>query len=154
MAENRIDAALSEVDRAAVLAAIETIKTKLPFLIDLSPKERQELPKMGDKSQAFVYGVANLVANDDTFLPRNFDEDAFARDVALIKALAGIRQELVRLAELVDDTAVAVGSEAYMASLVAYRAARENGRGEGLDALLDELGRRFARASKPAPKPQ
>ena len=41
MQDNRIDAALSETDRAAVLAAIETIKTKLPFLIDLTPKERQ-----------------------------------------------------------------------------------------------------------------
>jgi hypothetical protein len=153
MQDNRIDAALSETDRAAVLAAIETIKTKLPFLIDLTPKERQELPKMGDKTQAFVFGVANLVSNDGSFLPRNFDEAVFAKDVALVKALQGIRQELLRLAELVDDTAVAVGSEAYVAALVAYRAAQENGRGEGLDELLDELGRRFAKASKPSPKP-
>ncbi|MCX6366458.1 hypothetical protein [Armatimonas sp.] len=153
MQDNRIDAALSETDRAAVLAAIETIKTKLPFLIDLTPKERQELPKMGDKTQAFVFGVATLVSNDGSFLPRNFDEAAFAKDVALVKALQGIRQELLRLAELVDDTAVAVGSEAYVAALVAYRAAQENGRGEGLDELLDELGRRFAKVSKPSPKP-
>ncbi|MCX6366808.1 MAG: hypothetical protein NTX57_08870, partial [Armatimonadetes bacterium] len=136
-----------------VLAAIETIKTKLPFLIDLTPKERQELPKMGDKTQAFVFGVATLVSNDGSFLPRNFAETAFAKDVALVKALQGIRQELLRLAELVDDTAVAVGSEAYVAALVAYRAAQENGRGEGLDELLDELGRRFAKVSKPSPKP-
>jgi hypothetical protein len=153
MQDNRIDAALSETDRAAVLAAIETIKTKLPFLIDLTPKERQELPKMGDKTQAFVFGVATLVSNDGSFLPRNFDEAVFAKDVALVKALQGIRQELLRLAELVDDTAVAVGSEAYVAALVAYRAAQENGRGEGLDELLDELGRRFAKVSKPSPKP-
>jgi hypothetical protein len=153
MQDNRIDAALSETDRAAVLAAIETIKTKLPFLIDLTPKERQELPKMGDKTQAFVFGVATLVSNDGSFLPRNFDETAFAKDVALAKSLQGIRQELLRLAELVDDTAVAVGSEAYVAALVAYRAAQENGRGEGLDELLDELGRRFAKVSKPSPKP-
>ena len=153
MAENRIDAVLSEADRAATLAAIETIKTKLPFLIDLTPKERQELPKMGDKTQAFVFGVATLVSNDSSFLPRNFDEAAFAKDVALAKALQGIRQELLRLSELVDDTTVAAGSEAYVAALVAYKAAQENGRGEGLDALLDELGRRFARVSKPSPKP-
>ena len=154
MADNRIDAALSEADRAAVLAAIETIKTKLPFLIDLSPKERQELPKMGDKSQAFVFGVAALVASDPSFLPRNFEEANFIRDVALVRALQGIRQELMSLAELVDDTTVAAGSEAYVAALIAYKAAQENGRGEGLDNLLDELGQRFARVSKPSPKPQ
>ena len=149
MAENRVDATLSDTDREAVLAAIQTIKTHLPFLIDLSPKERQELPKMGDKSQAFVFGVAELVQHDSSFLPRSFSEEDFVRDVNLVRALAGIRHELLRLAELVDDTAVAVGSEAYVAALLAYRAAKQNGRGAGLDELLDALGRRFARASKP-----
>lgn len=31
-----------------------TIKQKLPFLIDLIAEERKSLPKMGDKSRAFV----------------------------------------------------------------------------------------------------
>lgn len=41
MPENRISAALSQADQQAVLAAVQTIREKLPFLIDLSPEERR-----------------------------------------------------------------------------------------------------------------
>jgi hypothetical protein len=54
MSDNRVSASLSKEDREAVLAAFNTIKTKLPFLIDLTKDERVALPKMGDKSRAFV----------------------------------------------------------------------------------------------------
>ena len=40
-ADNRIEASLPAADLAAVLAAFDTVKTKLPFLVDLSPEERK-----------------------------------------------------------------------------------------------------------------
>jgi hypothetical protein len=46
MQENRVSASLGEAERQAVFAAIETIRQKLPFLIDLTPEERHTLPKM------------------------------------------------------------------------------------------------------------
>lgn len=52
--QNKISALLSEADRAAVLDAFGVISAKLSFLVDLTPAERQELPKMGDRSLAFV----------------------------------------------------------------------------------------------------
>lgn len=54
MAENRISTSLSQADREAVIAAVSTIREKLPFLMDLTTEERRSLPKMGDKSRAFV----------------------------------------------------------------------------------------------------
>lgn len=47
MPENRVSASLSASDRDAVLAALQTIRQKLPFLVDLSPEDRRKLPKMG-----------------------------------------------------------------------------------------------------------
>jgi hypothetical protein len=35
--ENRVSATLGEAERQAVFAAIQTIRQKLPFLIDLTP---------------------------------------------------------------------------------------------------------------------
>lgn len=52
--ENRIDASLSNADRQAVMDAVQTIRTKFPFLLSLTAGERQSLPKMGDKSCTFV----------------------------------------------------------------------------------------------------
>lgn len=54
MPDNRISASLSQADRHAVLDAVNTIRTNPPFLVDLSPEERQALPRMGDRSRGFV----------------------------------------------------------------------------------------------------
>ncbi len=54
MVANQVSAELAAADVEAIAASIAAIKAKLPFLIDLSPAERKTLPKMGDKSQAFV----------------------------------------------------------------------------------------------------
>jgi len=54
MADNRISANLSPADRQAVLDAVNAIRAKLPFLIDLTTEERRFLPKMGDKSRDFI----------------------------------------------------------------------------------------------------
>jgi hypothetical protein len=54
MSNNRINAALSAEDKSDIMVAINTIKQKLPFLIDLSPDERRAMLKLGDKSLAFV----------------------------------------------------------------------------------------------------
>ncbi len=51
MTENRISASLSPEDKLAVLAAIATIKEKLPFLLGLSRSESKSLQRLGDKSR-------------------------------------------------------------------------------------------------------
>ncbi len=43
--ENKIDAVLSAADRDKILQFINDIYALLPFLIDLSPEERQSLLK-------------------------------------------------------------------------------------------------------------
>ena len=59
MSDNRISASLSQADRDAVMKAIATIREKLPFLVDLTTEERRSLPKMGDKSRAFVSNLSS-----------------------------------------------------------------------------------------------
>ena len=148
MNTNPIDATLSPEDQAAVLAAIATIEEKLPFLVDISPEERISLPKMGDKSRAFVSKAAEVATQNPDFLPRSFDVDEMRRDVALFEALQPIALGLTQLQELVDDTLLSAGSEAYTAALVVYNYARNSGKGQALDAVVDEMSRRFARKAR------
>ena len=49
-----ISAALTQTDRDAVMDAVTMIGTNLSFWVNLSADERKSLPKMGDKSRAFV----------------------------------------------------------------------------------------------------
>lgn len=146
--ENRIEATLSAADRDSVLNAIKQIRNLLPFLIDLSPEERQGLPKMGDKSRTFVGQALELAEHDDSYLPRSFDVAEMKRDVALAESLYPIMVALKQLTEFVDDTYTQVGSEAYTSALVIYQSAKENGQGAALDGLLDSLGQRFARKTR------
>ncbi len=148
MPENRISAALTPADRQAVLAAIQTIREKLDFLVDLTPEERRTLLRMGDKSRGFVSQALNLAEQNADILPRSFDVDEMRKDVELLAALEPIMASLSQLSELVEDTYMEVGSEAYAAALLVYQFARAAGRGSALDGALDALGQRFARKSR------
>src|SRR4051812_39327210 len=110
--ENRIDAVLSDADKTEILNHIKQIRAKLPFLVDLSPEERQALPKMGNKRRSFVMDALTLAEQDDSFLPRSFDVAEMRKDVELTESLAPIVVAMMQLAELIDDTYTLTGSEA------------------------------------------
>ena len=153
MATNQFSTTLSQKDRDEVMAAIATIKEKLPFLIDLTPEQRQSLPKMGDKSRAFVSKALEVATQNPDFLPRNFDLAEMRKDVQLFEQLYPILLSLGQLQDLVDDTCLAVGSEAFAAALLVYNYAKASGEGSGLDTLIEDMGQRFARKPRKA-KPQ
>ncbi|WP_448267816.1 hypothetical protein [Nostoc sp. DSM 114159] len=150
MADNKVSAKLSSADREAVMQAITTIREKLPFLIDLTTEERKALPKLGDKSRAFVSKALEIATQNPDFLPRSFDLNEMRQDIELFEALYPIMLSLTQLQGLVDDTSVAVGSEAYAAGLMVYNYAKVSGKGAGLEPMVDDLGRRFARKAKKA----
>ena len=147
MPDNRVSAVLSETDQQAVMAAINTIRQKLPFLIDLSAEDRRTLPKMGDRSRGFVSQALEVATQNEDILPRSFDVAEMRKDVELLASLSPVMLGLAQIQELVEDTYIAVGSEAYSAALVIYQSARANGKGAALDDAVDSLGRRFARKS-------
>ncbi len=153
MSDNRISANLSQRDREEVMQAITTIREKLPFLIDLTAEERRSLPKLGDKSRAFVSKALEVATQNQDFLPRSFDLDEMRRDVELFDALYPVLLSLTQLQELVDDTFIASGSEAYTAALAVYNYAKASGNVAGLDAVIDDMGRRFSRKARKVQPP-
>ncbi len=149
MSENRISADLPAETTREILAQLQSIRAALPFLTDLSTSEIRALPKLGDKSRAFVSKALEIAQQNPDFLPRSFEVEEMAKDVALFEALQTIRLSLSQLLELIDDTTTLAGSEAYAAALVVYNYAKATGRTQGLDAAVDELGRRFGRRLRP-----
>ncbi|XHX76140.1 MAG: hypothetical protein RBJ76_17005 [Stenomitos frigidus ULC029] len=150
MTTKQISATLTQADREAVMTAVATIKAKLPFLIDLTADDRKALPKMGDKSRAFVSKALEVATQNPDFLPRSFDLEELRKDVQLFEAMYPIVVALTQLQELVDDTCMAAGSEAYAAALQVYNYAKASGQGAGLDAVVGEMGQRFARKPRKA----
>ena len=145
MIKNRVSSELSATKQKTLLDLIEQIKKGLPFLIDLSKEERQSLPKMGDKTRAFVQKALDVAAQNPSFLPRSFDVDEMRKDVELFEALQPLRLAMAQLLELIEDTSIEVGCEAYLAALTVYQSAKNGGQGEALDGLVDSMAKRFAR---------
>jgi hypothetical protein len=144
MSENLVSAELSAEDRQAVLDAIALVREKLPFLIALSPEDRKALPKMGDKGRGFVVKSLEIAKQNPDILVRSFDVDEFAKDLALADALSPVLLAVQSLHEMIDDTLLAVGSDAYLAALEVYGAAKR-AKAPGFDELAASMGRRFKR---------
>ena len=108
---------------------------------------------MGDKSLAFVSNSLTAAQNNPDILPASFDTGELARDYQLATALSELRLNLRQITEQVDDTLLAVGSEAMISSLSVYdyvKAAAK--RQPGLKAVANQLGERFKSMRQKADK--
>lgn len=145
MAYQNISAQLSEQDLTEIHTAIATIEQRLPFLVNLTAKERRHLFKMGDKSLAFVSNSVATAQQNANILPPSFDLVEFSQDFDLTQHLNEILMELKQLTEQVDDTLMAVGSEAMQSSLAVYDYVKTAAKHQpGLKTAADQLGERFA----------
>ncbi|HEX7688939.1 MAG TPA: hypothetical protein VF453_14590 [Burkholderiaceae bacterium] len=153
---NRISLDIPDDDMAAIVAAIQTLEDKLvPHLVDLNPEDRRSLPKMGAKTVDFVSKTLDLTSANELFRPAFVDLGEFERDLAAVGALRKLQQPLSKISDMVGDSLLLSGSEAYAAALACYQviksAARLNTPGAMVAAadLASRFPRRVARAKDP-----
>ncbi len=144
MSYQNISAQLSPADLQEIKAALTTIETKMPFLIHLTVEERRKLYKMGNKSLAFVSNSLTAAQSNPDILPASFNVGEFKLDYELASVLNDIHISLQQLNEKVDDTLMAVSSEAMSSSLTVYDYVKTASKHTpGLKAIADQLGERF-----------
>jgi hypothetical protein len=103
---------------------------------------------MGDKNRIFAGKVLEVILQNREFLPRSFDVEQLEQDLVTYDRLSTILMGLTQLRDLVDATAIAIGSDAYENALTAYRHAKASGHGASLESMMAEMGQRFVRKSK------
>ncbi|MCC5657894.1 hypothetical protein LC608_13020 [Nostoc sp. XA010] len=144
MSYQNIAAALSPQDIQEIKAALQKIQQKMPFLVTLSTEERRKLVKMGDKSLAFVNNSVTAAQSNREILPATFDVEELVRDYQLATTLTELLISVQQLAEQVDDTLMAVGSEAMTSSLTVYDYVKTaSKKTPGLKTVAEQLGERF-----------
>lgn len=147
-----ISAELTAANVQAIKDALATIRGVLPFLVTLSKEERRSLYKMKDQRLAFVEEAIKAAENHGAALPGTFSVAEFKRDFALARALAEVRSLLGALYTDVDDTTMAVGSEAAVAATAVRRYVTEGAKTTpGLKATADRLAEFFERAGGETP---
>ena len=151
-----ISATLSAADHASILTKLNEIKVLLPFLVNLTPLERSTLPKMGDGSTPFVTKALTYAENNPQFVPPYMNVPELRKDFNLATQVSLLRQQLNQVAEALDDTELALGSEAFVTSLTFYASVKQATKMNipGADSIYDDLKTRFPGGpNNPAPPP-
>jgi hypothetical protein len=155
--DNLISASISNDDIQAIKDALALIRGKLPFLVSLSPQDRREMVKMGEKSIGFDEKCTLYMSNHAEFVPGFLDMEEVARDRALRAQILGFWSTLHALTEQVDDTLMVVNQDIWMANLAYYQSVREAAkRGRpNAQTLYEDMRTRFpgnssAKAAAPA----
>lgn len=149
MSYQNISAGITAADVAEIKKALVTINAKLPFLITLTADERKNLFKMGAKSLEFVQDCRSVAANYPDVLPSAFEVNEFAKDADLVRTLSEIKILMEGVCEKVNDTTLAVGSEAMRSSLEVYEYVKTaSKRRPGLKSVSAQLSQRFKEQGK------
>jgi len=142
-----ISATLSADDRQAITAAIDGLRQKLPFLIDLTSADRARMAKGGDKTKAFIQKAMEIANEHPQMFPTAFLEE-MRKDAQLLDTLSPIALAIKTLAKKLDDTTMQLGAEAFAAERTVYSLTKGPFAKAILRTASDDLGKRYGRRRK------
>lgn len=123
---NKVPFNITEEDRAAIDMSIQTLQTKLlPHLATLSPIERKEMPKMGDKTVGFVLKTQEYCKQNPDLAPGFLDFNKLNTGINAFEQIRAIYQPLLQITDSLWDSLLLSGSEAYSASLMFYNSVKQ-----------------------------
>jgi hypothetical protein len=125
---------------------INEVKTLLaPYIVALTPSERHELPKMGEKTISFVEKAYDFAQQNPNLVPPYLDMTAFGTDFEDAHGLWTLVNSIRQIEENASDTEMTAGSEAYQAALVFYKSVKMAAAQDipGAKAVYEELKTRF-----------
>lgn len=143
---NRISLSIpQEIVEQAKQLYVQANQLLAPYLINLTPDERIQLPKMGEKSIPFVTKGNEYLKTPGAPIPPYLNVEELDIDVKGFETLRQIRQVAQPTIDMLDDTMLLCGSEAYVAVLAFYTylkgAAKMNV--PGAKTIYDDLSTRF-----------
>jgi hypothetical protein len=125
---------------------IQEVMTLLsPYLLALTPAERQGMPKMGEKTISFVEKAYDFAKQNPNLVPPYLETAAFGTDFTDAHGLWTLHNLVMQLEEGIGDTEMTAGSEAYQAALVFYKSVKMAAAQDipGAKAVYEELKTRF-----------
>jgi hypothetical protein len=132
---------------AEALGKLGEVKELLaPFAVTLTVDQRQSLPKMGDKSLPFVEKAHELALLNPQLLPAFVSQDDFTVDFTDAHNITPLAVTAQQVQQVIDDTRLLAGSEAYQAALSFYNSVKQATKQNvpGAKAVYDALKARFA----------
>lgn len=116
-----------------------------PYALTLTPTERAEMAKLGDKTLAFVDKTNAYSQANPLLCPPYFSQAELAIDFADYQSLRPLAVLVEQVLHSIEDTMMVAGSEAYVASLSFYNSTKDAAKRDipGAKAVYDDLKARF-----------
>lgn len=120
--ENKVAFVLSDEEKTQVMDAVGVLTAVLePKLTNLSADDKKELPKMGDKTVAFVEKSLEYAEQYPNYIPDFINVAEAKIDLQSVRALRQLFLPLERITNEIDSTITLAGSEAFSSSLSIYK---------------------------------
>ncbi len=144
--ENKINYTIPDTVITEVEQRLTEINTALkPYLVALSPDERQELPKMSDKTQPFVEKTLDYTVSASQFAPPYMDKEELGNDMKIHGQLTPLMRLVRSLNDGLDDTTMVAGAESYVCALTYYNSVKQATKIDipGAKSIYEDLSKRF-----------
>lgn len=146
MIQNSIDATLQDATMLRLVAFIQQMEGDLPFLISLTPEDRQALQSVADARLPYVLKCLAYCVEHRENIGMTIE------DLAELQANARLFDQLTELVALVEDIYVGLRDTQMQAGAIFYRLTRgahgqlkiahKKGR-PGMESILTELDKLF-----------
>jgi len=137
-----------------IMDLVQQIKDKLPEgLVTLTAADRHQIPKMGDKTDAFCDKSHDFAVQITDAIPAGIKVNYMPKNKAAIVNLQIIKRAMDEITTKLDDSIMKSGSEIYITSLSIYKAIQDGAK-RNIDGCKDaeaELKKRFIHHTKDTP---
>lgn len=141
MGYSDINAPITPEDKGIIEGSIQTMKTKMPFTVNLSAEERKRLRKLGANRLSYATGL-NLAANaHPKSLPGSFDLGDYNTKMKSYEDLREIYLLAQPWFEGLENTLMAIGSEIMTLSDSVYghlKVEAKKSKNQNLNAVVKE----------------
>ena len=142
---------LPDASKDFIMDLIQQITDKLPQgLVTLTPTERMQLPKMGDKTDAFCEKAHDYAVLIPQVISGAIIIDNMPLNKAAIINMLEIKRAMNEICTRLDDSILKSGSEIYITALSVYKAIQDGTKRniEGCKDADAELKKRFPRKTR------
>jgi hypothetical protein len=120
---------VSDADVTDIMAALLVVRTKLPFLLNLSKNDRKRLRKMGIKFEGYVKENLEAAQSFPNAIPDAYPIDNQKKKYKLYDVLTGIANEHYSIGEAINDTRLLLGSQLVSTSDIYYSSLKNAAKG-------------------------
>jgi hypothetical protein len=125
----------------------EILSLLFQYLFSLTPEERHDILKMGDKTLSFVIKANEYAHHYPQLCPSYLDMTVFDTDIADATGLRVLNISAKQLSDNINDTIMIAGSEAFQLALIFYNAVKAAAAQDipGAKEVYNDLRSRFPR---------